>query len=121
MESSDERSGFIYYRLIDIRVVTADSLQQVRGNNDPVCYKCSLKFDPDKDAVTIGVSYTHGDEVLICCVCGQHITEDHIINEIHTPKDRDKPHDPSTNGTKVYEEPHKTIIIEGFKVKRPKQ
>ena len=107
----EDKGGFAYYRLIDrFGVVNVDgngpgeTLLQVRGGNDPICYTCSLKFNQEEDVVTIAVAYSFGDDDLKCCVCGQSITRDPIISEIHAPN--------------TQERPHKTISIGDFKVRR---
>ena len=74
---------FLYYRMID-KTGVVDNF--VKGSDEPICYTCSLKIDPEKDHVIIACAFTERED-LRCGICNQIIKEDQIINEIHEVRD----------------------------------
>lgn len=75
--------GFPYYRMID-KAGVKDYI--VRGSDEPICYTCSLKLDPEKDHIIIACAFTERTD-LRCAICNQIIEESPIISEIHKFRD----------------------------------
>ena len=71
--------SFAYYRMIDKSGVKDNF---VKGSDEPICYNCSLKLDPEKDQVIIACAITERYD-LRCEICNQLIKEEPIINETH--------------------------------------
>ena len=74
--------SFAYYRMIDKAGVENNF---VKGSDEPICYTCSLKLDPEKDHVIIACAITERTD-LRCAICDQIIEESPIINELHKVK-----------------------------------